>query len=96
MARGAGVVEMCTWGPKAFAGLGSLPRTLSDRSIVIRLKKRGAFEPVERLRQRDARGDARLPRMMAARFATVHLEALSRARRVFSTSFSLISTTLKS
>jgi len=81
-AKGQGVVELNTFTPKAFAGIGagSLPRTVMDRSIPIVLRKRGAFESVERLRQREVRGEARIPRMMAARFAAQHLERLRLAR----------------
>lgn len=81
-ASGRGVVELDTYCPKAFAGIGALPRTVADRSIPILLKKRGAFDTVERLRQREVRGEARLPRMMAARFAAQHLERLRLARPV--------------
>lgn len=41
-------------GPKALAGIGSLPDTVLDRSIVITMKRRTADEPVERFRQRQA------------------------------------------
>ena len=40
--------------PKAFAGIGdSLPETVADRSIPIRLKRRTRDEPVERFRRRE-------------------------------------------
>ncbi len=79
-ARGGGYMECDVYCPKAFAGIGGLPSTIADRSIPILMRKRGMFEPVERLRIRDVKGEARVPRMLAARFAAQHLERLARAR----------------
>jgi Protein of unknown function (DUF3631) len=79
-ASGGGYVEYDVFCPKAFAGIGDLPRTIADRSIPIVMRKRTAFTPVERLRRRDVKAEARVPRMLAARFAAVHLEPLRRAR----------------
>lgn len=79
-ASGGSYKDLDTYCPKAFAGIGGLPSTLADRSIPILLKKRSAFEVVERLRVRDVRLEARLPRMLAMRFAAMRLEALTRAR----------------
>lgn len=79
-AQGGSVRELDVFCPKAFAGIGGLPGTISDRSIPILLKKRTAFENVERLRSRTARQQARIPRMLAARFAATHLDALAQAR----------------
>ena len=79
-ASGGGYVEYDVFCPKAFAGIGDLPRTIADRSIPIMMRKRNAFTPVERLRRRDVRGEARVPRMLAARFAATHLDELRRAR----------------
>lgn len=39
---------------KAFAGIGSLPDTISDRCIPIRLVRKSRDETVERFRKRDA------------------------------------------
>ena len=41
--------------PKALAGIGRLPDTVSDRSIPIRLERRARSERVERFRHREAR-----------------------------------------
>lgn len=79
-ARGSSYEELDVYCPKAFAGIGDLPRTIMDRSVPIVMRKRTAFEPVERLRQRETRREAKLPRMMAARFAVTHLETLRVAR----------------
>jgi hypothetical protein len=41
-----------TYCPKALAGIGSLPDTVADRSLPIRLKRKMPFEKVDRLRER--------------------------------------------
>jgi hypothetical protein len=52
--RGREVHEFAVFCPKAFAGIGSLPDTVTDRCIPVRLRKRKQDEPVERFRRRDA------------------------------------------
>lgn len=79
-AAGGSYKDLDTYCPKAFAGIGGLPRTLEDRSIQIVLKKRGPFDEVKRLRHREVRDEARVPRMIAQRFAAMFLERLTRAR----------------
>ncbi len=79
-AQGGGYVDLDVYCPKAFAGIGSLPGTIADRSIPILMRKRTAFQQVERLRRRDARGEARVPRMLAAGFAATQLDLLRDAR----------------
>lgn len=51
------------YGPKAIAGIGDLPDTVTDRSIPIRLKRRAPNEIVERFRQRTARVEAEAIRL---------------------------------
>ena len=46
------------FGPKAVAGIGNLPSTVADRSIPIRLKRRGPGEVVAKFRRRIAQADA--------------------------------------
>jgi Protein of unknown function (DUF3631) len=46
------------FGPKALAGIGKLPDTVTDRSIPILMLKRKRTEPVEKFRQRTVREDA--------------------------------------
>ena len=48
------VQEFAVFCPKAFAGIGRLPDTISDRCIPIRLIRRSREEPIERFRKRDA------------------------------------------
>ena len=47
------------FGPKAIAGIGDLPATVTDRSIVIRMKRRAPGEPVAKFRHRIARAEAK-------------------------------------
>jgi hypothetical protein len=46
--------EFDVFGPKAVAGIGKLPDTVSDRAIPIRMKRRAPSETVERFRARRA------------------------------------------
>ena len=46
------------FGPKALAGIGRLPDTVSDRAIPIAMSRRRADEPVVRFRERRARAEA--------------------------------------
>ena len=67
--QGAGLTyrDFSTFCPKAIAGIGALPDTVTDRSIRIVLKRRAPDERVDRFRQRDAhRGGAPLRAQLAA------------------------------
>jgi hypothetical protein len=48
------VQEFAVFCAKAFAGIGRLPDTISDRCIPIRLIRRSRYESVQRFRKRDA------------------------------------------
>lgn len=63
-----------TWAATGIALIGKLPDTLTDRSIVIPMRRRKPDEPVERLRDNDERL-ATLCRM-AARWAADHMDQL--------------------
>jgi hypothetical protein len=52
------IVDFEVFGAKAFAGIGTLPETMADRSIPIPMQRRLQTEPVERLIIRDVRPDA--------------------------------------
>lgn len=52
------VDEFDVFGPKAVAGIGKLPDTVTDRSIPIRLKRRAPGEPVAKFRRRTAEAQA--------------------------------------
>jgi Protein of unknown function (DUF3631) len=68
-----------TWCPKAIALIGSLPGTLSDRSIEIGMRRRMAGEVVARLRQDRIEDECGSLRRQATRWATDHLDALCAA-----------------
>jgi len=57
-----------TWGPKVLCGIGQLPGTVKDRSIMIELKRRTSHEPIEKMRYVNADTFAKIKRKMA-RFA---------------------------
>ena len=63
------VQEFAVFCAKAFAGIGKLPDTISDRSISIRLNRRSFEEKIERFRQRDAENTARVIREQLATWA---------------------------
>jgi hypothetical protein len=69
-------VDLSTFGAKAIAGIGSLPDTVADRSIPIRLTRKLASEPVERFRRRriEPEGNA-----IRAQLATWAQEFLTRS-----------------
>ena len=48
--------DFSTFAPKAIAGIGKLPGSVSDRAIPIELKRKTKHEPVERFRLRTAHG----------------------------------------
>jgi hypothetical protein len=54
------VTTFSTFSPKAIAGLRTLPDTIADRSISIRLQRKTASEPVERFRRRKVEPTAAL------------------------------------
>jgi hypothetical protein len=57
--KGEEIKEYSVFCPKAFAGIGSLPDTITDRCVPIRLKKKRRNETVERFRKREAEEVAR-------------------------------------
>jgi hypothetical protein len=79
-AKGSSYEELDVYCPKCFAGIGDLPQTVMTRSIPIVMRPKTAFDKIERLRQKDARGEAAVPKMLAARFAQRHLAELAKAR----------------
>lgn len=53
------VDEFDVYGPKAIAGIGALPSTVTDRAIPIRMKRRAPGEAIEKFRRRTAEAEAR-------------------------------------
>jgi len=72
--------DFSTFCPKAIAGIGKLPDTVSDRSIAVILKRRAPSEPVKRFRYRDAALEAAPLRESLTRWASQVLPALCNAR----------------
>ncbi len=60
-----------TWAPKAVAAIGTLPSTIEDRSIIIRMRRRRPDEPVGTLRL-DRLGGFETLRRKAARWVADH------------------------
>jgi putative DNA primase/helicase len=67
-----------TWCPKAFASIGDLANTVTDRSIVLKLQRKAPGQKVERLRRRDNAEFAEI-RRKALRWAQDNLQALADA-----------------
>jgi hypothetical protein len=63
--------------PKAIAGIGRLPDTISDRAIKIELRRRARSEPVERFRLRKVEPEAKTLKAEAAAWAGAHVERLA-------------------
>ena len=66
--------------PKALAGIGTLPETVADRSLPVRLERRAPSEAVERFRRRDVEPEAAALRERVERFAAESIAALGAAR----------------
>src|SRR6185503_12514756 len=73
-----GLTRFSCWCPKVMARIGTLPETLRDRCIVIRMERKTAQEKCERLRNLDASS----LRRQCARFAGDHAEVIAAATPV--------------
>ncbi len=83
--QGANVTfkDFRTFSPKAIAGIGSLPGTVADRSIPIRLKRKLPGEGcVERFREREVKPQAQEMRDRVAGWADSHIKRLQDARPI--------------
>jgi len=67
-----------TWCPMLLAGIGTLPDTVADRSVIVSMKRKRSDEAVKRLRARDGAELRELGRK-AARWAADHGKALENA-----------------
>ena len=72
------VTEFPTFFPKVVASIGSIPRTLMDRSIVVRMRRKKPDEQVERLRLDRLEKLEKLCRQ-SARWAKDHMDDLQKA-----------------
>jgi hypothetical protein len=71
--------DSSTFSPKVIAGIGSLPDTVADRSIPIRLRRKLPSETCEKFRKRLVRPEAKALRMRAAKWARRHAKRLAQA-----------------
>ena len=71
--------KFSTWAPKIIASIGKLAGTVMDRSLIVRLRRKGKSEKVERFELRDTAEFSEL-RRMALRWAEDNIEALEKAK----------------
>ena len=72
--------QFSTFSPKALSGIGRLPGTLDDRSIIIDMKRKTKEEHTARFRHRSAREQAQPIRESLASWATLAIEHLRDAQ----------------
>jgi hypothetical protein len=70
------VVPFPAFSPCALAGIGDLPDTILDRSVIIAMKRRAPHEHVEPFRDRHARPEGEMLRDRLASWAELHLEQI--------------------
>ncbi len=68
-----------TWGAKVLCGIGTLPETLTDRAVVLELRRKLQTEHIERLRYADNAAFVALARKLA-RLAQDHAGTIQAAR----------------
>jgi hypothetical protein len=68
--------DFSTFCPKAIAGIGKLPDTVADRSILIRLKRAAPGEVVERFRRRNVGPEAKVLKERLAVWCLTVVESL--------------------
>jgi Protein of unknown function (DUF3631) len=73
------VVEFPAFCAVALAGIGDLPDTIIDRSIVIKMRRRAPHERIEQFRLRKVRPEGERLRDRCAAWAQANLEALTEA-----------------
>ncbi len=73
--------HFAVYGPKAFAAIGRLPDTLTDRSIVIAMQRRTRGQKVERFLTARAAAEAKPLRDDAGTFAAAYQNAIGQAYR---------------
>jgi hypothetical protein len=74
------IQEFRVFSPKVLAGIGSLPETVADRSIPIRLKRRRPTEAVEKFKRRDAKPEAEKLRDRIIEWVEGHVDSLGEVR----------------
>ena len=73
------VRSFSVWAPKAIAAIGTLPETVESRSIILRMERKTAGEPIERLRLRKLPQLTESFRRQAARWVQDNTEELMEA-----------------
>jgi hypothetical protein len=69
-------VEFPAYAPAALAGIGDLPDTILDRSVIVAMKRRAPNEQLERFRDRDARHRTEPVRDSLAEWTAANLDRL--------------------
>jgi len=78
--KGLRTQKFAVFCPKLIAAIGSVPDTVADRGVHIRLQRAKAGETVERFRYRQAAQEAEPLRIALEAWAAAHLDALRDAR----------------
>jgi hypothetical protein len=71
------IYEFSVFSAKVLAGIGTLPDTVADRSVPIRLERRKAGEEVEKFRRWEAEPDATALRELVETWTEVHADEIA-------------------
>ena len=74
------LVDFAVYCPKALAGIGTLPETVGDRSLLIEMKRKRRSDSAERFRLRDVEKDARELRARLEAWTAPNVSRLRSAR----------------
>lgn len=74
------LVDFNVYCPKALAGIGTLPETVGDRSVLIEMKRKRRSDSAERFRLRDVEKEARELRARIEAWTTARIPQLRSAR----------------
>lgn len=74
------LIDFNVYCPKALAGIGTLPDTVGDRSVLIEMKRKRRSDTAERFRLRDVEKEARELRARLEAWATARIAQLRAAR----------------
>jgi hypothetical protein len=74
------IVEFAVFCPKVLAGIGTLPDTVADRSVPIRLERRNRDEPVEKFNRREVEPPGEVLADRADTWAASNMPAIEAAR----------------
>jgi hypothetical protein len=80
MNKGDDLVDFDVYCPKALAGIGSLPETVGDRSILIEMRRKKKSDRAERFRLRDVGAETAKLRAQLEAWAESKIESLRKAR----------------